>query len=382
MKTVDSVPTVYLVNSGYVVAEYRENTLTSVYLWGANLIKAGIGSETSYYLYNAHGDVVQLTDENGAVTKSYTYDAFGVEDEPSIYDLNPFRYCGEYYDRESGTYYLRARYYNPATGRFTQEDPHWNPGNMIYGDNPQKINEREDALGLECYVPQICAIKQSTALYTYSMGDPVNCSDPDGENAGLASGILNSASGFFDALAAVLPGLLPALGIVVGILGAITFVYEVISWLIDSIANLISAAIDAVSEYMEAAEEAKIWVRAQIDAGGVDENNLKDHSIYVILDKSTDEVVYVGRTSNFAARYYAHQRSKNARFSDKLYTMLPIATGMTLDEARALEQLLISAYTLDALCNSINSIAERNWSKFEYEFERVQTLWSDYIRID
>ena len=122
VKTVDSVPTVYLVNSGYVVAEYRENTLTSVYLWGANLIKAGIGDDVFYYLYNAHGDVVQLTDEEGAVTKSYTYDAFGVEDEPSIYDLNPFRYCGEYYDRESGTYYLRARYYNPGTGRFTQED--------------------------------------------------------------------------------------------------------------------------------------------------------------------------------------------------------------------------------------------------------------------
>ena len=128
MKTVDIVPTVYLVNSGYVVAEYRGNTLTSVYLWGANLIKAGIGDDVFYYLYNAHGDVIQLTDEEGEVTKSYLYDAFGVEDEPSIYDLNPFRYCGEYYDRESGTYYLRARYYNPATGRFTQEDPHWNPG--------------------------------------------------------------------------------------------------------------------------------------------------------------------------------------------------------------------------------------------------------------
>ena len=122
VKTADSVPTVYLVNSGYVVAEYRGNTLTSVYLWGANLIKAGIGSETSYYLYNAHGDVVQLTDEEGVVIKAYLYDAFGVEDEPSVYDLNPFRYCGEYYDRESGTYYLRARYYNPGTGRFTQED--------------------------------------------------------------------------------------------------------------------------------------------------------------------------------------------------------------------------------------------------------------------
>ena len=197
VKTVDSAPTVYLVNSGYVVAEYRENTLTSVYLWGANLIKAGIGSETSYYLYNAHGDVVQLTDEEGAVTKSYLYDAFGVEDEPSAYDLNPFRYCGEYYDRESGTYYLRARYYNPGTGRFTQEDPHWNPGNMIYGDHPQKINEREDALGLKtyAYAPDIEAIIQHSNLYTYAINTPTLYKDANGEIGVLASIAISAGVG-------------------------------------------------------------------------------------------------------------------------------------------------------------------------------------------
>ena len=59
------------------------------------------------------------------------------------------RYCGEYFDNETGTYYLRARYYDPAIGRFTQQDTHWNTANSIYGDNPQKINEREDKLGLK-----------------------------------------------------------------------------------------------------------------------------------------------------------------------------------------------------------------------------------------
>jgi RHS repeat-associated protein len=38
-------------------------------------------------------------------------------------DTNPFRYAGEYFDEEVGTYYLRNRVYNPAIGRFTQEDP-------------------------------------------------------------------------------------------------------------------------------------------------------------------------------------------------------------------------------------------------------------------
>ena len=37
-------------------------------------------------------------------------------------NTNAFRYCGEYYDKETGTIYLRARYYNPSNGRFTQRD--------------------------------------------------------------------------------------------------------------------------------------------------------------------------------------------------------------------------------------------------------------------
>ncbi len=35
---------------------------------------------------------------------------------------NPIRYAGEYYDQESELYYLRARYYDPVTGRFISKD--------------------------------------------------------------------------------------------------------------------------------------------------------------------------------------------------------------------------------------------------------------------
>ena len=63
------------------------------------------------------------TNSSGTVVKSYIYDAFGVEQNPSDSDTNPFRYCGEYYDIEIGQIYLRARYYNPSIGRFTQSDP-------------------------------------------------------------------------------------------------------------------------------------------------------------------------------------------------------------------------------------------------------------------
>jgi len=35
---------------------------------------------------------------------------------------NAYRYTGEQQDEESKQFYLRARYYVPATGRFTQMD--------------------------------------------------------------------------------------------------------------------------------------------------------------------------------------------------------------------------------------------------------------------
>ena len=60
---------------------------------------------------------------SGDVVRTYDYDAFGVERSPQEGDSNPFRYCGEHFDRETGTVYLRARYYDPVIGRFLSEDP-------------------------------------------------------------------------------------------------------------------------------------------------------------------------------------------------------------------------------------------------------------------
>ena len=134
-------------------------------------------------------------DESNQLAKSYDYDAFGIEKNPSDEDSNPFRYCGEYYDVETGTYYLRARYYDPRIGRFTQQDTHWNTSNMIYGDNPQKINEREDKLGLKTYsyAPQIIAVVQSGNLYVYAVGNPVMYADEDGEMAKLIKAAIHGA---------------------------------------------------------------------------------------------------------------------------------------------------------------------------------------------
>ncbi|MCI8405151.1 MAG: RHS repeat-associated core domain-containing protein [Clostridia bacterium] len=53
-------------------------------------------------------------------------------------DDNPYRYCGENYDEETGLYYLRARYYDASIGRFMSEDPAQDGLNWyVYcGNNP------------------------------------------------------------------------------------------------------------------------------------------------------------------------------------------------------------------------------------------------------
>ena len=98
-----------------------------------------IRDNSYYYLNNAHGDVVGLVDAKGTVVNSYKYDAFGniVEAKEQVH--NRFKYVGEQFDQVTGQYYLRARFYNPVVGRFTQEDTYRGDGLNLYayvGSNP------------------------------------------------------------------------------------------------------------------------------------------------------------------------------------------------------------------------------------------------------
>ncbi len=62
----------------------------------------------------------------------YQYDAFGNTVEAVEKVQNRFRYAGEQYDQVTGQYYLRARFYNPVVGRFTQEDTFRGDGLNLY----------------------------------------------------------------------------------------------------------------------------------------------------------------------------------------------------------------------------------------------------------
>ncbi len=110
--------------------------------------------------------MVQLVSSTGTVVKEYQYDAFGVEYTPDANDINYFRYCGQYFDTEIGTYYLRARYYDPTNGRFIQQDG-WSYLN--YND-PLSLN-----------------------LYSYCSNNPIRYIDLSGTTAkDILSGLISA----------------------------------------------------------------------------------------------------------------------------------------------------------------------------------------------
>ncbi len=217
-KLTGNVLTGYLLDGGNVVAELEDDELSTSYLRGANLISRTT-STTEYYTFNAHGDVVGLVSAAGTQTKTYDYDAFGNEKDRVGSDPNPFRYCGEYFDVESGAYYLRARYYDPSVGRFTQEDTHWNTSNMIYGDEPQQIGEYEDPLGTSryTYAPQVTAVMQAGNLYGYCIENPVYYNDVSGCLINTCLGAFSGAIG--GAITAIFHGKSAKNGAIAGAIG-------------------------------------------------------------------------------------------------------------------------------------------------------------------
>ena len=99
----------------------------------------------SYPLADALGSVVAWTDTAGEVLSRTGYSAFGTPDSSGS---AVYGFTGHQYDGGTGLVYARARYYDPAIGRFLSEDP-------VPSLNP----------------------------YTYLGSDPCNAVDPTGASA-------------------------------------------------------------------------------------------------------------------------------------------------------------------------------------------------------
>jgi len=68
--------------------------------------------------------MTEIIDSAGVVKQRYTYSSFGkIESQLDPNFVQPYTFTGREFDSETGLYSYRHRTYDPATGRFLQEDP-------------------------------------------------------------------------------------------------------------------------------------------------------------------------------------------------------------------------------------------------------------------
>ncbi|MDA2921746.1 DUF2341 domain-containing protein [Patescibacteria group bacterium AH-259-L07] len=124
---------------------------------------------TSYYLFDGLGSVVGLSDDRGRIIQRYEYDSFGNLKDQQDRIKQPYTFTGREYDKETGLYYYRARYYDPEVGRFTGRDVF-----RGFPDMPQTSNR-----------------------YLYVTNNPANQVDPSGKIGIIGTVLAAETARFF-----------------------------------------------------------------------------------------------------------------------------------------------------------------------------------------
>lgn len=120
VKTVNDGPAVRYVFDGDDIVEYRDAAGThSLVRHDSSVYGVVSGSVERWFVSDVLGSVVAEFDGSG-VLRGHEYGDFG---ETAQKDTLPVSFAGYGYDTESGLYYVRNRYLEPATGRFTTADP-------------------------------------------------------------------------------------------------------------------------------------------------------------------------------------------------------------------------------------------------------------------
>lgn len=106
------------------------------YSYGSDLFAMFAGGANRWYLHDRLGSVVNVASPSGSLEWSYSYEPYGpassqTQNDPSA-PANPIRFTGQLLDGATGLYHLRARDYDPVTGRFLQTDPLAQPPTESY----------------------------------------------------------------------------------------------------------------------------------------------------------------------------------------------------------------------------------------------------------
>jgi len=151
-RTANSVTTTYTWDVARSIPQIlQDGTYTYVYGRGMLYWVDGSGNRT-YRMTDGLGSTVALANSSGVLTDTWTYDVFGAVRSHSGTNGTEFTFTGEQND-PNGLEYLRARYYDNATGRFLGRDP-------LGGGYPYAGNNSANRV-------------DPTGLYTKCVDDPV-----------------------------------------------------------------------------------------------------------------------------------------------------------------------------------------------------------------
>ena len=349
-KTVGGIKHTYTLDGTKILREiWNGNELVPMYDNEESVCGIFYNGTPYYFQKNLQGDIIGITDQNGAVKARYSYDAWGVctiaqdHSEIGIATINPYRYRGYYFDEEMGFYYVFSRYYDSVIGRFLNAD--------ILIDNRSVLDIN---------------------LYTYCWNSAENNYDSTGYYTTplvLRDSIITLMSG---ALTGIMTSISASMASIKVAIATSWFIPVCIAATAIAIVGIIYAVNKVMALSISAATTISA-VKANIKKGGVRPGG--GHTVYVIARKGTYDVVYVGRTCNFTKRQLAHQK----RFPKTQYTMYAVKTGLSLRQARALEQSIITGYSIDTLKNMINSISPKKWGTFKEEFAQMGTLIQSWI---
>jgi RHS repeat-associated protein len=153
-----------------IIGEYNgDGDLLVHYTHGLGLTsRVDPSGVATYYHFDSMGNTSELTSQSTEVHNTYSYAPFGRVLSESESVQNPFSFEGLFgvMGEASGLYFMRARFYDPESGRFMSEDP------IVYS-------------------------MDSLNLYEYCNNSPIVFSDPTGLEASPKKGFWESLSDWF-----------------------------------------------------------------------------------------------------------------------------------------------------------------------------------------
>ena len=120
--SVDSNPYADYTSTGSVSVRYLFQPGADV--TGGIVARTSSSGTTAWYLTDQIGSVRYIENTAGTVLDAINYDAFGnIVSQTGSTNADRFMFAGMQYDSTTGIYYDHARYYDPAIGRFMEQDP-------------------------------------------------------------------------------------------------------------------------------------------------------------------------------------------------------------------------------------------------------------------